>query len=242
MVTFCNSIEACNLEDLGFKGYKFTWKNKQEGAKKIQERLDIRLANSLWINLFPRYSIEHRTKLQSDLCNTILKLITKYISNCIKTLFSHLISQAQSVFFLGRLIKDNALLSFELIHAMKHNYSLRQASFDLKLDMSKPSTDLNVTFSPKCSPVLASCLTLSTLSTDAFPPPHTLSFLMGSPHITSPHPTASGKVIISHLFFLFSVQRPFQFLSSKQKCEEPFMELEFLDPHLPGRFMINLFT
>lgn len=57
-------------------------------------------------------------------CNTILKLITKYISNRIKPIILHLIRP----------------ISFcpgpPDFHALNHNNYPREASFDLKLDMS----------------------------------------------------------------------------------------------------------
>ncbi|KAH6783287.1 hypothetical protein C2S52_008246 [Perilla frutescens var. hirtella] len=51
MLAFHNAISACNLEDLGFNGYRFTWTNGQSGTDNIQERLDRCLANQKWIDL-----------------------------------------------------------------------------------------------------------------------------------------------------------------------------------------------
>lgn len=72
-----------------------------------------------------------------SLCNVALKLVTKCIANRLKPILSSLICPSQSAFVPGRLITDNALLAFELFHAMKLNKSFRKSSFALKLDMSK---------------------------------------------------------------------------------------------------------
>ncbi|KAK6164141.1 hypothetical protein DH2020_001005 [Rehmannia glutinosa] len=47
------------------------------------------------------------------------------------------IHHSQSVFVPGRLITDNALLAYEIFHAMKINTAKKRGTFALKLDMSK---------------------------------------------------------------------------------------------------------
>ena len=45
MGNFQNTLEACGLSDLGFKGPKYTWNKGREGANFMNERLDKGLAN-----------------------------------------------------------------------------------------------------------------------------------------------------------------------------------------------------
>jgi hypothetical protein len=47
------TLEECELTDLGYCGPKFTWTNCQEGESLIRERLNRGLANSAWRILFP---------------------------------------------------------------------------------------------------------------------------------------------------------------------------------------------
>ncbi|KAH6817510.1 hypothetical protein C2S51_001113 [Perilla frutescens var. frutescens] len=37
---FRDAVQCCNLDDLGYRGYKFTWSNMREGNKNVHERLD----------------------------------------------------------------------------------------------------------------------------------------------------------------------------------------------------------
>lgn len=63
---FNNTINQCDLYDLGFNGYKYTWANNQANQSHIQERLDRFYANSNWISLFPRYINRHKLRYTSD--------------------------------------------------------------------------------------------------------------------------------------------------------------------------------
>ena len=40
MDAFREALEGCQLEDLGFKGYPFTWNNKRPGEANTKLRLD----------------------------------------------------------------------------------------------------------------------------------------------------------------------------------------------------------
>lgn len=65
----------------------------------------------------------------------VYKIVTKVISNRLKTILPLVILDTQRAFTPGRLITDNILVAFELFHYMNdHNGS--NGGMMLKLDMS----------------------------------------------------------------------------------------------------------
>lgn len=64
--SFSNTINGCNLVDLGFKGNIFTWANNQTDTSHIQERLDRFLATPSWIDSYPNYCNNHLLRYASD--------------------------------------------------------------------------------------------------------------------------------------------------------------------------------
>ncbi|KAK6117876.1 hypothetical protein DH2020_048376 [Rehmannia glutinosa] len=55
---FRDAVGYCDLDDIGFEGYKFTWSNGQTEDMNIQERLDRCLAN-LQVEHLPRLASDH---------------------------------------------------------------------------------------------------------------------------------------------------------------------------------------
>lgn len=66
MEAFRTTVEDCDLNDLGYLGDRFTWRNKREGQQFTKERLDRGFANSKWQDLFPFHSVSHELALCSD--------------------------------------------------------------------------------------------------------------------------------------------------------------------------------
>ena len=64
-----------------------------------------------------------------SLCNVIFKIITKVIANRLKRVLPDIIHGSQSAFVPGRLITDNAILAFEIFHAMKRRSSNSKKKF-----------------------------------------------------------------------------------------------------------------
>lgn len=72
-----------------------------------------------------------------SLCNILYKLISKVISNRIKSLLPIVVYNSQSTFVLGIQITDNILVAYEVIHFLIRKTKGKQGFMSLKLDMSK---------------------------------------------------------------------------------------------------------
>ncbi|XP_060968346.1 uncharacterized protein LOC133035920 [Cannabis sativa] len=72
-----------------------------------------------------------------SLCNVVAKVITKVLSNRMKSFLGDVISENQSAFIPGRLIADNFTISFEILHYLKRKQSGKDGFMALKLDLSK---------------------------------------------------------------------------------------------------------
>ena len=72
-----------------------------------------------------------------SLCNVVYKLISKVLANRLKVTLPHLITENQSVFLSERLITDNVLVAFEVMHYLEHKRDGKDCYMAVKLDMSK---------------------------------------------------------------------------------------------------------
>lgn len=72
MKSFRDFVEDCNLIDIGFVGYEFTWNNKRDGRANIQERLDRALVNTEWQGRFLNTKLNHLEQIGSDHCPLLL--------------------------------------------------------------------------------------------------------------------------------------------------------------------------
>ena len=72
-----------------------------------------------------------------SLCNVVYKLISKTLANRLKSNLPHIIMENQSTFTSDRLISDNVLVAFELMHYLKHKKKRKDSFMSIKLDMSK---------------------------------------------------------------------------------------------------------
>ena len=81
----------------------------------------------------PKTVIDYRS---ISLCNVVYKIALKAITNRLKKVLSSIISDTQSAFVHGRLITDNVLEAYEMMHHISQKKSGRVGDLALKLDMS----------------------------------------------------------------------------------------------------------
>ena len=95
--------------------------------------------NKTNIALIPK--IKDPTKMSDfqpiSLCNVSYKIISKMLANRLKPILSTIISENQSAFVPGRLITDNVLIAFEIMHYLKKRKGGKDSYMVVKLDMSK---------------------------------------------------------------------------------------------------------
>lgn len=83
---------------------------------------------------FPEYVSDLRP---NALCKVLYKIIAKVLPNCLKSVLPSVISENQSAFILNRLITNNILIAYELVHFLKRKRSGKTGCAALKIDISK---------------------------------------------------------------------------------------------------------
>ncbi|KAA3486186.1 reverse transcriptase [Gossypium australe] len=101
--------------------------------------MEVSSINNMHIVLIPKKA--NPTNLSQfrpiSLCNVINKIMAKTIANHFRKVLEQCIDGAQSAFVLGRLISDNVLLAYEILHTLKRKKLGKKGWMAVKLDMSK---------------------------------------------------------------------------------------------------------
>ncbi|KAH1130307.1 hypothetical protein J1N35_001685 [Gossypium stocksii] len=98
--------------------------------------MDISVINKTNIVLIPKIpnpiSITHFRPI--SLCNVLYKLIAKVLANRLRSVIDKCIDPAQSAFVPERLISDNVLLAYEILHSLKQKKTGNKGFMAVKLD------------------------------------------------------------------------------------------------------------
>ncbi|KAK2976049.1 hypothetical protein RJ640_024777 [Escallonia rubra] len=66
MRNFREALDDCDLADLEYSGFKYTWCNNQIEPATVRERLDRFCATAEWMNVFPNAKVRHLNTIASD--------------------------------------------------------------------------------------------------------------------------------------------------------------------------------
>lgn len=95
--------------------------------------------NEALVCLIPKIKVPQtmRDLRPISLCNVLVRILSKVVTNRLKPCLKNIISENQSAFIEGRLLTDNALIAFEVNHYIKRRTQGNKGIAGLKLDVSK---------------------------------------------------------------------------------------------------------
>lgn len=82
----------------------------------------------------PQYVMEYRP---ISLSNVVSRIVSKVLANHLKTILPQVISDSQSAFVPERLITDNTIVAFEMLHRMRNRRRGKVGHMAVKPNISK---------------------------------------------------------------------------------------------------------
>lgn len=128
----------------GASFYQTHWHQLGEEVSKVvlsilnENNFDSTL-NCTYIALIPKVqSPKHTAEFKPiSLCNVFYKIVVKVSLNRLNEILSEIISPSQSAFIPSKLITDNIMVTYEVLHTMKTSQEGSKGGMAIKLDMSK---------------------------------------------------------------------------------------------------------
>ena len=74
VVKFREAVQACNLVDVGYRGYPFMWSNRRYGQHFIEERFDRFLCSNDWSENFHDMAATNLVNWVSDHCPILIEV------------------------------------------------------------------------------------------------------------------------------------------------------------------------
>lgn len=104
--------------------------------------------NSTLVCLIPKVNNpQQMTDLRPiSLCNVLMRILSKVMTNRLKPCLNSIISDKQSAFIKGRLLTDNALIAYEINHFIRRKTQGKVGIAGLKIDVSKAYDRLEWSF------------------------------------------------------------------------------------------------
>ena len=136
--------KSARLDDMSAIFYKKYWSIVGNDVTKmalnvLNSNMSMVEINKTNITLVPK--VKHPSKMSEfrpiSLCNVAYKLIAKVLANRLKAVLPCIILENQSAFLSERLIIDNVLIAFEIMHYLNNKRDGKDNFMSIKLDMSK---------------------------------------------------------------------------------------------------------
>ncbi|KAK3223770.1 hypothetical protein Dsin_010795 [Dipteronia sinensis] len=137
-----------------------------------------------------------------SLCSVVYKIVTTAMTNRLRGFLPKIISPNQSAFVSRRLIFDNVLIAFELLHSIGKRKKGKKSFIALKIDMSKAydrvewgfleCVMLTMGFPSRCIDLVLDCISTSTIGFVI------IGKVSGE---VVPSRGLRGSPLVSHLFF-----------------------------------------
>ena len=76
-----------------------------------------------------------------SLGNVVSQIISKVLANRLKPILPNVISDSQSAFMPSRIITDNTIVAFEMLHCMRNRTKGKKGPMVVKLDINRHMTE-----------------------------------------------------------------------------------------------------